>query len=43
MKNLFILPFDQLETDSRENIDFFSGELWVAYGASDLPVTNKEL
>ena len=27
MKKLFILPFDQLETDSSENIDSFFGGL----------------
>ena len=42
MKMLFILHFDQLETDSSENIDSFSGGLRAAHGAADLPVTNKE-
>ena len=43
MKKLFILLFDQLETNGIENIDSFSGGLWAAHGAADLLVTNKEL
>ena len=43
MKKLFILLFDQLETDIRENIDSLSGNLWATRGETDLPLTNKEL
>ena len=43
MKKLFILLFDQLETDSSENVHSVSGSLWAAHGATDLAVTNKEL
>ena len=43
MKKLFILLFDQLETDGSKNISSFSGGLWAAHAAADLPVTNKEL
>ena len=43
MKKLFILLFDQLETDSSENTGSFSGGLWAAHRAADLPVTKKEL
>ena len=42
MKKLFIF-FDQLETDSSENIDSCSGGLWAAHRAADLPVSHKEL
>ena len=37
MKKLFILLFDQLQTDGSE------GSLWAAHGVADLPVINKEL
>ena len=40
MKKLFIF-FDQLETDSSENIDSCSGGLWAAHRAADLPVTKN--
>ena len=43
MEKLFILLFDQLETDDSDNIDSFSGGLSAAHGAAELPVTNKEL
>ena len=43
MKKLFILLFNQSETGGSGNIDSFTGGLWVAHGAADLPVTNKEL
>ena len=43
MKKLFILLFDQLETDGIENIDSFSGGLRAAHGAANLPVTSKEI
>ena len=43
MKKLFILLFDQLDTDCSENIDSFAGGLWAAPGAADLLVVNKEL
>ena len=43
MKKVFILLFDQLETDIRENIDSLSGNLWATRGETDLPLTNKEL
>ena len=43
MKKLFILLFDQLETDGSENIDSFSSGLQAVHKAADLLVTNKEL
>ena len=39
----YYILFYQLRTDGSENIDSFSGGLWAAHGAADLPVTNKEL
>ena len=42
-EKVIYITFDQLETDSSENIDIFSGSLWAAHGAVDLLVTNKEL
>ena len=39
MKKLFVLLFDQLETDRSENIYSFPGGLWAA----DLRVTQKKI
>ena len=43
MKNLFILLFDQLETDGSPNIGSFSDSLWAEHRAADLLVTKKKL
>ena len=42
-EKLFILLFDQLETDGSGKIDNFAGGLWARHRETDLPVTNKEL
>ena len=41
MKKLFILLFDQLETDSSENIDSFTGGLLAVHRPAGLPVTKN--
>ena len=43
MKKLFVLLFDQLETDSSGNIDSFASGLRASHGPADLLMTNKEL
>ena len=38
-KTICYITFWSLE----ENVGSFSGDLWVAHGAANLPVTNEEL